>query len=107
MGTTVSFEIAYQIKGTSLPTSVRWSPPGSEEVLEADIDDLGIAVRRRLGGGNTAYHVRDGMMLAYGDGVRPDGSRREVNVLDAAPAILRLLSLDPAPSMRGADTMFA
>lgn len=107
MGTTVSFEIAYQFSGSSLPTSVRWSPPASEEVIEAGIDDLGIAIRRRLGGGNTAYHIREGLMMAYGDGVPPDGSRREVSVLDAAPSILRLLDLEPAPSMRGADTMFS
>lgn len=106
MGTTVSFEIAYQVGGGPLPTSVRWSAVGSEQVTEAGIDDLGIAVRRRLGGGNTAYHVADGMMLAYGDVVQPDESRRQVSVLDAAPSILRLLDLEAAPSMRGAATLF-
>lgn len=106
MGATVSFEIAYQLSGSDLPTSLRWSLVGDEHAVEAGIGDLGIAVRRRLGGGNTAYHVADGILLAYGRGLRPDGSRPQVSVLDAAPSILRLLGLEPASSMRGAATMF-
>ena len=61
----------------------------------------------KIGGDNTAYHVPEGMMLAYGAGVTRDPSRKEVDVLDVAPSILaNALGVEPAPSMRGIPSLF-
>lgn len=105
-GTTVSFEIDYRFSATGLADDVRYTPVGGPEVSGA-IDRLGIATRRRLGGGNTAYHVPEGIFVAAGAGVTPDPSRDKVSVLDAAPSILDLLDVAPAPSMQGRPTIFA
>jgi hypothetical protein len=64
-------------------------------------------MRSRVGGDNTAYHIPEGMMLAYGAGVTPDPSRKEVDLLDVAPSILaNALGVEPAATMRGIPTLF-
>ncbi|HEX2213209.1 MAG TPA: hypothetical protein VHH12_07130 [Mycobacterium sp.] len=69
---------------------------------------LGLVLRSRVGGDNTAYHIPQGMLLAYGAGVPRDPSRTEVDVLDVAPSLLaNVLGVEPAQSMRGAATLFA
>lgn len=69
--------------------------------------DLGIAVRQRLGGGNTAYHIPEGMLLAYGEGIGADPSRAQVSVLDVAPSVLSdLLGIEPGASMKGIPGLF-
>jgi hypothetical protein len=107
-GTTVSFEIDYRFAARGLPTEVRWSPagPGGPSEVTGDIGALGIVTDRRLSGANTAYHVPEGIFVAAGGGVAPDGSREKVSVLDAAPSILDLLEVTPDRSMQGRPTMF-
>ncbi|MDQ3463110.1 MAG: hypothetical protein M3471_08820 [Actinomycetota bacterium] len=105
-GHTVSFEIDHdhpqpdeeeQLNLVSLGGSPKRARPG----------DIGVAVRKRLGGGNTAYHVPEGMLLAYGAGIGADASRARVSVLDVAPSILAdLLGIEPAPSMKGVPGLF-
>jgi hypothetical protein len=69
--------------------------------------DLGIAVRSRTGGGNTAYHVPEGILLTYGAGIAPDPARTEVDILDVAPSLLaNVLGAEPPPSMRGTASLF-
>ena len=83
-------------------------PSGAENDVAGTPADLGLAVRPRLGGANTAYHIPEGMMLAYGAGVLPDPSRKEVDLLDVAPSLLaNVLGIEPAPSMRGVPSLFA
>jgi hypothetical protein len=105
-GTTISFEINYEYAANDLPSKVTYRPAGGGTPIDADVADLGVIVRSRPGGGNTAYHVPEGMLLAWGGGISPDPSRQACSVLDAAPSILSLLGLPPAPSMTGGDDMF-
>lgn len=104
-GTTLSFEISLQFDTPELSDRVRYERGG--EQVDGVVGDLGVEIRSRPGGGNTAYHVPEGMFVAYGDGLEPDHSRDKVSVLDAAPSILGLLGVEPAPSMQGEPTIFA
>lgn len=106
MGTTLSFEMRYAHDTAQLPREVTWVPAGAT-ARTGDLSELGVVVRERPDGGNTAQHVPHGMLIAHGHGIEADGSRAEVSVLDAAPSILALLGIDPAPSMQGRPTMFA
>ena len=105
-GRTASFEINFDDVGS-----------GSEEVLTFTPTDgppraavpaaLGIAVRSRTGGGNTAYHIPEGILLAYGEGIEPDGTRTAVDILDVAPSLLaNVMGLEPAVTMQGSDRLF-
>lgn len=88
-------------------TRLRYLPLGADAEAIGMPAELGLAVRQRLGGGNTAYHIPDGMLLAYGAGIAPDSSRREVDVLDVAPSLLaNLLNVPPARTMRGSPSLF-
>lgn len=106
-GATVSFDTDPKFGSSTLPKAARYTPAGAERPVDGDIADLGIVVRPRLGGGNTAFHIAEGTFIAFGPGIAPDASRTEVSVLDAAPSILGLLGVAPAPSMHGAQTIFA
>ncbi|WP_131810595.1 hypothetical protein [Mycolicibacter sinensis] len=89
-------------------TRLRYLPIGADAEAIGTPADLGLAVRQRLGGGNTAYHIPHGMLLAYGAGIAPDSSRKEVDVLDVAPSLLaNLLNVPPARTMRGSPSLFA
>jgi hypothetical protein len=110
-GRTVTFAIANVIDnpdenhGLSIP--VHFRPAGAESDATTTPADLGFTFRSRVGGDNTAYHVPEGMMLAYGAGVTRDPSRKEVDVLDVAPSLLaNALGVEPAPSMRGIPSLF-
>jgi hypothetical protein len=107
-GRTLSFNIHYESHAPALEGPLTFLPHGHtqrSEVLRCD--ELGIVSRPRLGGGNTAYHIPDGMLLAYGPGIGQDPSRRQVNILDVAPSLLaNLLGVEPAASMRGASSLF-
>lgn len=64
--------------------------------------DAGIEVKERLGGGNTAYHVPDGIMVRWRPGAAADSARRDVDVLDVAPSMLaNVWGLQPAAGMQG------
>lgn len=104
-GATLSFEIDYQFGAESLERDLTWAPGGGPTV-SGTLEDLGIATRTRPGGGNTAYHVPEGILVALGGPFRADRSRTEVSILDAAPSILDLLGVEAHPSMRGRPTMF-
>lgn len=87
---------------------LRYRPLGADSELLATPAELGLAVRQRLGGGNTAYHNAEGILLAYGAGIAPDPSRKVVDVLDVSPSLLaNVLNVEPAPTMRGIPSLFA
>src|SRR4029077_5028098 len=64
-----------------------------EQRTALTLDDLGITVEERLGGGNTAYHVPEGIWIAVGRDVEPDSSRAEFNILQAKSRVLDLLGI--------------
>lgn len=107
------------VHGRTVSLEIDYDHPGAKEDDELSLvavdgtpgqfrpGNIGIAVRKRLGGGNTAYHLPEGMLLAYGSGLGPDRSRTPVSVLDVAPSVLvDLLDIDPAPSMQGKPGLF-
>lgn len=106
MGTTLSFEIGWQCDAADLPREVAWTPAGAPG-RTGDIAELGVVVRERPGGGNTAHHVPHGTLIVYGDGIDADSSRAEVSILDGAPSVLSLLGVDAPPSMRGRPSLFS
>jgi hypothetical protein len=105
-GTTVSCSIEFPRGASELPRAVSYLPAGGTSRTDADIAALGIVVRSRPGGANTAYHVPEGIFVAYGDGIVPDESRHEVSVLDAAPSILGVLGVEPPAQMQGTSSIF-
>jgi hypothetical protein len=83
-------------------TRLRYRPLGAASEVVGTPVELGLALCQRLGGGNTAYHIPEGIMLAYGAGISPDPSRKKVDVLDVSPSLLvNALNVQPAPTMRG------
>ena len=75
--------------------------PSNGEKQTSNIEELGLRMRIRPGGGNTAYHIPQGIMISYGAGVTPNQTRTEINILDAAPSILNMLGLDKSDKMKG------
>jgi len=87
--------------------AARFRPAGAERDVTARPADLGVMVRSRVGGDNTAYHIPEGMLLAYGAGVARDPSRKEVDILDVAPSLLaNALDVEPAATMQGMPSLF-
>jgi hypothetical protein len=86
-------------------------PEGEDEVTIVDAagerrrlsySDVGLVLRSRLGGGNTAYHIPQGMMLTYQAGDRPLRDRQEIDILDVAPSLLKnVLDVEVPAGMRG------
>jgi hypothetical protein len=89
-------------------TRLRYRPLGADSEVIGTPAELGLVARQRLGGGNTAYHIPEGIMLACGAGISPDPSRKKVDVLDVSPSLLvNVLNVQPAPTMQGIPTLFA
>jgi hypothetical protein len=110
-GRTVTFAIANVIDNpeerpeASIPVHLK--PAGAERETTVRPTDLGFELKSRVGGDNTAYHIPEGIMLAYGAGVTRDPSRKEVDVLDVAPSLLaNALGVEPADTMRGVPSLF-
>ncbi|GAA2543936.1 hypothetical protein [Mycolicibacterium diernhoferi] len=105
-GRTVTFGTDYAVEAGSDPV-LRFRPVGADQESTARASDLGFAPHSRVGGVNTGYHIPEGILLAAGAGVRPDPSRKEVDVLDVAPSLLaNVLGVEPGPSMEGIPTLF-
>lgn len=103
-GTTITFAINFS--GTlgleSLPRKVTVRDDGPAPTSQAlDIADLGLSIKQRLGGGNTAYHVPEGIFLARGAGIRVVKDRPDVEVLDVAPYLLELMGVSIPSTMQG------
>jgi hypothetical protein len=110
-GRTVTFAIDNALdtggQELGLTVPVQFRPAGKQTIATATPAELGFTYRPRVGGDNTAYHIPEGMLLAYGAGIPRDPSRKEVDVLDVAPSLLaNVLGVEPAPSMRGIPTLF-
>jgi hypothetical protein len=106
-GRTVTFAIDNGDGETGMSTRLQFAPTGAQGVVNGTPADFGLTFRQRVGGDNTGYHIPEGMMLVDGDGVAPDPSRKEVDVLDVAPSLLaNVLGVEPAPSMQGIPSLF-
>jgi hypothetical protein len=105
-GRTLSFYVWMNQDHENLPGSLSWTD--AEGIRRTGlIEDLGIVIRHRPGGGNTAQHLPEGPFIAYGAGVKADASRDKIDILDAAPSILELLGISQAPDMQGVPSIFA
>jgi len=72
------------------------------EMRTVSFGDAGLAARARVGGGNTAYHIPEGIVLSYVNGGVADSSREEVDILDMSPSLLSTVLDAPVPlEMRG------
>ena len=88
-GTTVSVELTKTVSEGAVHLRNGDSAPSDVMALE----DIGVAVEERLGGGNTAYHMPEGTWIAYGAAVRPNASRSRFSVLEAKSRVLELLGV--------------
>jgi hypothetical protein len=92
-------------KDPDLTTPVTFAS-ASKQIATATPAELGFTIRTRTGGDNTGYHIPQGMLLAYGAGLQPDTSRREIDILDVAPSLLvNVLGVEPGPAMRGTPSL--
>jgi hypothetical protein len=110
-GKTVTFGIDYGIGAQNSEfgpsTRLRFRPAGAVEDVNAMPAELGLEFRLRVGGGNTGYHIPEGILVAYGKGVSRDAARKEVDVLDVAPSLLaNVLDIAPGSAMRGIPSLF-
>ncbi|WP_156036163.1 hypothetical protein [Blastococcus sp. URHD0036] len=99
-GVTVSFRIDWDLTvgESALPRQVR---SGTTSPTSWPLEELGIETRTRLGGGNTAYHVPEGILVMVGPGLTGGNGRPEVDLLDVAPFLLQRMGVGPGASMRG------
>jgi len=105
IGRTVSFAVdqtAWREVGTR---RVEYADVTENVTTDVDAAQLGLTVRRRVGGGNTAYHVSEGIFIALGEGITRDAARREVSILDVAPSLLTAMGLAVPASYRGAPSI--
>jgi predicted AlkP superfamily phosphohydrolase/phosphomutase len=63
--------------------------------------DEGVHTFENDTGPDDANHAQDGLLIMAGRDVRADGLREGMHLLDVAPTVLRLLEIEPLPSMRG------
>ncbi len=101
VGRSVSVVIDQYSWGRPRTRNLSYVPVGHRDAISGTIEDLGVSIRHRMGGGNTAWHVPAGMMMAFGQTVRADSTRVAVDVRDVAPSILALLDVPSPPSFRG------
>jgi hypothetical protein len=101
----LTFAIKADSASPGLSRDVSYSSSLEEKSLTTlttgKVEELGISIKTRPGGGNTAYHTPEGIFITYGSGIVPNPSRQKVSVLDAAPSILSLLDLPQPESLRG------
>ena len=94
-GRTVTFKVHIPGEGEEIAREVRHgNSKDPTPHISGNLEDVGIEVAERLGGGNTAYHIPEGILFTYGPGISPDQSRERISVLEAAPEILGLLGLE-------------
>ncbi|HEX4434070.1 MAG TPA: hypothetical protein VH012_04515 [Acidimicrobiales bacterium] len=105
-GRTLSFYVWMNKDHEDIPEKLSWTDAAGVQ-RTGFIGDLGIVIRHRAGGGNTAQHLPDGIFIAYGEGIEADASRDKVDILDAAPSILDLMGIRPEPDMQGAPSIFS
>jgi hypothetical protein len=91
----------FHLEGTTVSWAAHAQPPPDARVTrdgsEWSLDDLGLSIEERLGGGNTAYHIPEGILLTYGRRIEAQPGREEVEVTRVAPRILETLGVAREP----------
>lgn len=101
-GSSVSFRVRLEFDGAELSRDIHYRAAVDGSLVSAQVEDLGISTAERMGGGNTAYHIPDGIYITYGQGVEPDPSRAVFDVREAGADVLSHLGLaDAWSSARG------
>jgi hypothetical protein len=95
-GVSVSFRVRLEFDGAELSHDVEFRTEVGGAKTAGTIEALGISTAKRLGGGNTAYHIPDGIFITYGNGVEPDSSRSQFDVREASTEVLGHLGLTDA-----------
>jgi hypothetical protein len=95
-GESVTYKIRAEYNQETLPRDLEYRTSPGGEPIQATLEDLGWDTAKRLGGGNTAYHVPDGIYITYGADIAPDGSRETFDVRDASARIMTHLDLAEA-----------
>jgi predicted AlkP superfamily phosphohydrolase/phosphomutase len=87
----------FHVEGKTVSWAVHARPVPDATVTvagsERSFDELGLSIEERLGGGNTAYHIPEGILITYGRDIEPGRARDEVEVIEIAPRILELLGV--------------
>lgn len=100
-GRSVTYRVRLEIEGSSLERNVQYRTDSTEPEVHGVISDIGVSTARRLGGGNSAYHVPEGTYITYGPTVPADSSRTVMDVRLASSDILAHLGIHastPFPS---------
>jgi hypothetical protein len=101
-GCSLSFAVNYQFNASGLSQSISYSPTGSGKIPQTGrIADIGVVVKTRVGGGNTAYHIPEGILVSYGQDVQVNHWRDRIDILDVAPSLLEILGITAASSIQG------
>ena len=103
LGNTVTLRVD---RWLPIESRITLRPVGATEPISVTAEDAGLVVRRRLGGGNTAEHIPEGIFIAVGPRAKESSTREEVSILDAAPSVLDLIGVAAAATMRGEPTLF-
>ena len=89
----------FHVEGKTVSWAVHARPVPDSTVTaagsERTFDELGLSIEERLGGGNTAYHIPEGILITYGRGIEPGRDREDVEVIEIAPRILDVLGVAP------------
>lgn len=92
-GASVSFRVRVEVDGAELSHELEFSTEADGPKSAGTIEDLGISTAERLGGGNTAYHIPDGIFITYGRDVEPEASRAMLDLRGASSEVLGHLGL--------------
>ena len=95
-GRSVSYKVHSAVDQESLPRDVTYRLELGGDPIQADLGELGFTTAKRLGGGNTAYHVPDGIYITYGATIAPDASREAFDVREASAKVMGHLGLADA-----------
>jgi hypothetical protein len=107
-GRTLTFQTELFGEAEGDDTQLSFRPADSSQSVSATATDFGFTFRPRLGGDNTAYHIPEGMLVAFGAGIPTDPERKEVDILDVTPSLLaNVLEVEPGPMMTGIPSLFA
>ncbi len=95
-GVSVSFRVRVEFDGAELSRELEFRTEVDGPVSTGAIEDLGISTAKRLGGGNTAYHIPDGIFITYGRDIEPEDSRAVFDIRTASSEVLHHLGLAEA-----------
>lgn len=94
-GRSVTFDVQTGYDWVTLADELTY-PTVGDEVRTGPVAELGIIRSQRMGGGNTGYHVPDGIYITYGPGIAPDPSRAVFDVREAPRRLLAHLGVEDA-----------